>query len=60
MKFGYFDDQHKEYVITYTENTTSLDQLSGKPGIFLPHIQYLRRLYLLSGCQTPAPDSLPL
>ncbi len=28
MKFGYFDDANREYVITTPKNSASLDQLS--------------------------------
>ncbi len=30
MKFGYFDDKAKEYVITTPHTPLTLDQLSGK------------------------------
>ena len=30
MKFGYFDDEKREYVITRPDVTSSLDQLFGQ------------------------------
>ena len=41
MRYGYFDDAAREYVIT-TPKTLSLDQLPGQRAVLWPHVQYRR------------------
>ena len=47
MKFGFFDDANKEYVIQNPRTPVSVDQLPGYPGILLSDFQHSRRLPLL-------------
>jgi len=44
MRFGYFDDTNKEYVIERPDHSTILEQLSGIDGIRRDHHQQCRRL----------------
>jgi cellobiose phosphorylase len=46
MKYGYFNDQDKEYVIT-APDTPAVDQLSGKREFLFAGFQYRRGIQLL-------------
>ena len=50
MKFGYFDDARREYVITTPRTPLPwINYLGNRDffGLFQPDLQYLRRLFFL-------------
>ena len=47
MKFGYFDDVNKEYVITTPKTPLPWINYLGTQDFFQPDIQYRRRLFIL-------------
>ena len=61
MKFGYFDDAAREYVITTPKTPLPwINYLGCNDFFLLAGLKHLRRLQLLPGRQADAPDALPL
>ena len=47
MKYGYFDDERKEYVITVPQTPLPWINYLGGGGLLFSYLQYLRWLQLL-------------
>ena len=60
MKYGYFDDLNKEYVIETREYAASMDKLSWNKRIFLINFKHLRRLLLLQGRKAQKNSEIPI
>ena len=60
MRYGYFDDERREYVITRPDTPLPVDQLPGHGGVLRHHLEHGRRLLLLPRRAAAPPDPLPL
>lgn len=60
MKFGYFDDTNKEYVITSPKTPLPWINYLGSENFFFPDLKHLRRLQFLQRCKVTPPDQIPL
>ena len=60
VRYGHFDDERREYVITRPDTPLALDQLPGQRGLLRDHLEHRRRLLLLPRRPPAPPDPLPL
>ena len=60
MRYGYFDDDHREYVITRPDTPLPWINYLGTGCLLRHHLEHGRRLLLLPGCPAAPDHAVPL